>query len=112
MNSKSAQRRLWIGFLGGPVVWSLYFVLVYSHDEAACNLNVVAPSTVFPVATLFGVLSLGLIGASLYLSYLAWRLGEGQEQARFAGLAGLVMNGLFVLMTVAVWAITWVLPPC
>lgn len=111
-NSEKKQRRQWLGFLSGPAAWSVYFVVVYVLDEAACKLTLLAPTAVFPVATVLTVLTLGLLGYGVYLSYQAWQQGNGEGSGRFLGWTGLLMGGLFILMTLAIWIATWVLMPC
>lgn len=112
----AARRRQWLGFVGSPAVWTLYFVAVYVLNEAACKLTLLAATAVFPVATVLALLTLAAVGYAGWLAYQAWNQGEEQDEpggnGRFLGLTGLLLSGLFALMTVAVWVSAWVLRPC
>jgi len=114
----AARRRQWLGFVGSPAVWTLYFVAVYVLNEAACKLTLLGATAVLPVATVLALLTLAAVGYAGWLAYQAWREGDGAEaedgggNGRFLGLTGLLLSSLFALMTVAVWVAAWVLRPC
>lgn len=108
----TTRRRQWLGFMLSPVVWTTYFVLVYVLDEAACKLTLIGEEALLPLATLFGLLTLGVIGYAARLAYQAWRYGDEAGNGRFLGMSGLLLCGLFALMTAATWAAAWLLTPC
>lgn len=108
----SSRRQQWFGFMTSPLAWTLYFILVYVLSEAACGFGWFAPTAVFPLTSLFAILTLGLIGLAGWRALAAWRWGDGAGNGRFLGLSGLLLCGLFALMTIAVWVAVWVLLPC
>lgn len=112
LTAPTTRRQQWLGFITSPIVWTVYFVVVYVLDEAACALDLLSPTAVLPLTTLFALLTLGFIGLAAWLALRAWREGDGAGNGRFLGLSGLLLCGMFTLMTVAVWVAAWVLMPC
>ncbi|MBK8902568.1 MAG: hypothetical protein IPM53_15375 [Anaerolineaceae bacterium] len=112
LSGPTTRRQQWLGFVLSPVAWTVYFVVVYVLNEAACRLPLLPPAAFFPLATLFTVLTLGLIGLAAWWAWRALREGDGAGNGRFLGLSGLFMCGLFVVMTTAVWVAALVLLPC
>lgn len=108
----SSSRQQWFGFITGPTACSVYFILVYVLDEAACALKSVSPTAVLPLTTFLTAVTLGLIGLAGWQAWAAWRWGDDAGNGRFLGLSGLLLSGLFTLMTIATWVAAWVLMPC
>jgi hypothetical protein len=102
----------WLGFLLSPAAWGIYFVLLYVLDEAACKLDFLTPGIVLPLATVFGIITLGMIGFAARRAYRSAQGEEEGESGRFLGSVGLMLCGLFSLSTIAVWVSVLVLMPC
>lgn len=112
LSGPTTRRQQWLGFVLSPVVWTVYFVVMYVLNEAACRLPLLLPGAFFPLATVSTVLTLGLIGLAVWWAWRALREGDGAGNGRFLGLSGLLLGGLFVVMTTAVWVAALVLMPC
>ena len=108
----SSRRQQWFGFIISPLAWTLFFILVYVLSEAACGFGWFGPTAVLPLASLFAILTLGLICLAGWQAWAAWRWGDGAGNGRFLGITGLLLCGLFTLMTIVVWVAAWVLLPC
>jgi hypothetical protein len=134
--STPAQRRsLWFATLVGPVTWSVYFLAGYSLAEAACRLPLLTGSvwghsavTVALLALTAATLLLTLYAA--WLAYAHWRRLKGAQPAekppttggrpaglegdtdRFLAVSGILLNGLFALLTIANGLPPLLLPPC
>lgn len=106
---RSERRWLWLGLLGGPVIYSLHFLIVYFLVEAACRANLLR----FEVLGLNGIsfwVALLTLAAALATAYTAWaayrtwqRL-RGADKVRLEGtpallaLSGLWLSGGFTLL--------------
>lgn len=112
LNGPTTRRQQWLGFMLSPAAWTVYFVVIYVLNEAACRLPLLSPMAFFPLATLFTGVVLALIGLAGWWAWRAWREGDGAGNGRFLGITGLLLSGLFVVMTTAVWVAALVLPPC
>ena len=55
LSGPTTRRRQWLGFMLSPTAWTVYFVLVFVLNEAACRLPLLSPAAFFPLATLFTV---------------------------------------------------------
>ena len=99
------QRRAWIRWLAGPVVWTVYFMAVYLLVEAACELVVVTETAVFPITLVLTVITLALIAAA---GYQSWH----SDRDNFANKGSIFLNALFFFLTLAVIVSVWVLTPC
>lgn len=112
LNGPTTRRQQWLGFMLSPAAWTVYFVVIYVLNEAACRLPLLSPMAFFPLATLFTGVVLALIGLAGWWAWRAWREGDGAGNGRFLGLTGLLLCGLFAVMTTAVWVAALVLRPC
>lgn len=96
-------------FLAGPILWYLYFWVVYLAAEAGCNLNAGAVVT---------WLTIGLTGATVVsIAYYAARASRSRESDDDNASGALVTVGLmlgvfFVVATLFVGAPALVLQPC
>lgn len=104
---------LWFGLMGGPVVYSLYFLAVYFLAEAACMADLLRYRLLGLEAISFWVLLLTLVAAALtgygtWLAYHIWcetrnPVGQGAGQAQrsyqpFMAFIGLWLSGLFTVV--------------
>jgi hypothetical protein len=48
LNGPTTRRQQWLGFGLSPAVWTVYFVVVYVLNEAACGLPLLSPTAFFP----------------------------------------------------------------
>jgi hypothetical protein len=104
----------WMGFLGGPVVWSAAFFVSYALVPTICERGGLWILQAIPVVGF--LLTLGAGG-------LAWRnwtrlAGQGRdperrvERGRFMALVGMVLSVGFGLLVVAQLIPTFVIHPC
>nr|AGC71490.1 hypothetical protein [uncultured bacterium A1Q1_fos_1880] len=118
MTELSAQQQrlplwsLWFGLMGGPVVYTLYFLAVYFLGEAACLADLLRYRVLGLEAIAFWVLLLTVVAAAMigygaWLAYGNWqqtddRSGDdGASYAAFMAFVGLWLSGLFTVLTVA-----------
>jgi hypothetical protein len=105
---------LWLGVLGGPLVWVLDFQVAYWLVYRACHTN-----TMFPLYA-ETVLALLLAVAPIVL---AWRMlqrfpdadrtgGQPDDRARFMALTGIGLSVLFFIVVLASAVPRVVLTPC
>lgn len=130
--TRSSTRRQTLALLLSPVVWMTYFMLIYLLDEAACGLHLLTfqvwpgVMAVILIMLLLSLLTLGVIGYSGYLSWQVWRQAEAGREAAdsgpdqeatfisdiFVGTSGVMLSGLFALLTLVVMVGVVVLRPC
>lgn len=104
---------LWFGLVGGPIIYSVYFLAVYWLAEAACMADLLRYRLLGLEAISFWVLLLTLVAAALtgygtWLAHHIWRAtrnpveqGGGQEQRSyqpFMAFIGLWLSGLFTVV--------------
>lgn len=103
---------LWFGLMGGPVVYTLYFLAVYFLGEAACLADLLRYRVLGLEAIAFWVLLLTVVAAAIigygaWLAYGNWQqtdkrsADDGASYAAFMAFVGLWLSGLFTLLTVA-----------
>lgn len=103
---------LWFGLMGGPVVYTLYFLAVYFLGEAACIADLLRYRVLGLEAISFWVLLLTvaaavMIGYGAWLAYGNWQQTQartpdvGASYAAFMAFVGLWLSGLFTVLTVA-----------
>lgn len=119
-------RPLWFSVLVGPLVYSIYFLIGYMIAEAACkadllNFTVLGLDGLAVTELILTLLSVVIIGSGFVI---AWRTGQsrraqgggdqGSEESasRFLAFGGLVLNPLFILVTVATGGTLIFLQPC
>lgn len=122
-----AQWQYWFVLLAGPVGFSVLFLAVYLLNELSCNLDYlldeVAGLTISSVISLvLTAATLALIAYAGYLAYGIWQArrqqveGDGQadktDNRYFIGLFGVLISGLFVLLSLAIGAAVLWLRPC
>lgn len=100
-------------FLAGPVIWFVYFMVVYLFAEAGCSPGGlrVAPSVVtwFTVA----VTVIAAIATATLAFRAARSLGEGSGgDWKLMRWGGAILGGLFVLAILLVGAPALVFAPC
>ena len=99
---------LWFGFMGGPVIYSLYFLAVYFLGEAACMADLLRYRVLGLEAIAFWVVLLTLVAAAVtgygtWLAYHNWRqtrAGAGPDRSSyqpFMAFTGLWLSGLFTV---------------
>lgn len=103
---------LWFGLMGGPVVYTLYFLAVYFLGEAACLADLLRYRVLGLEAIAFWVLLLtvvtaAIIGYGAWLAYGNWQQAQahsaddGASYAAFMAFVGLWLSALFIGLTVA-----------
>lgn len=128
MEHPGENRLLWFGLLTGPIVWSVYFLVVYAIVEVACWAGLQGSDLEGLNALSFIVL--GLTFAALlitfYFGFLAYRTWQrmsrhtanyaGQSQAEqrsgFMAFAGVLLSGLFALTILLNGIPALILRPC
>lgn len=126
-SSTSQQLRpLWFSVLVGPLVYSIYFLVGYMTAEAACkadllNFTFLGMDGLAVTELILTLLSVVIIASGFVIAWRTWRPqslrahGEqaGEESAsRFLAFGGLVLNPLFILVTVATGGALIFLQPC
>jgi hypothetical protein len=124
------KRSPWAHFLGGPVIWSIHFLLSYIWVEFACRARLlVLDSTILGLTVLsLSVLALTLIAvlAALYVGWSAYRVWQriresqetneleawGVESRRFMAFSGMFLSALFSLVILLTGLPALVLGPC
>lgn len=110
------KRHLWLGLLGGPLVWATYFTIGYFFVEASCRAS--AGSTIIGlpgpavIVVALTIVSFILVLASGRLAYQQWRQPAGPEYGRFMAEAGLFTSGLFAFVILITGIPALVLAPC
>ena len=99
------QQQAWIRWLTGPIVWTVYFMVVYLLVEAACEMVVLGETAVLPLTLLVTFITGAIIAAAVYQ---AWRSADES----FANKSSVSLNILFLLLTLAVGVTVLVLKPC
>lgn len=103
-------RWAWL-FLAGPIIWYLYFWVVYLAAEAGCNANSGAVVTWVTV---------GLTGGTIFaIAFYTWRAkrirglwDRDNDDANALVKAGFLMGAFFVLATLFVGIPALILQPC
>lgn len=101
--------RLWPAFLAGPVIYAVYFLIVYTFGEFGCfagiqrftilGWNVIRLAIV--VTTVVAVLATVAAGLGTYRSYRHMRAEElrpEEDDPRFMLLVGTWLTGMFVVI--------------
>jgi hypothetical protein len=106
---------LWFGLLGPALAWFFHLALSYILVGYACDSGL--------VVLLHGA-SLLMIGVTLAAGWVSWknwnRLGRPTDEeieppegrSRFMAMSGLVMSGFFLLVILAQWIPTFIMPAC
>lgn len=118
----------WVSALAGPVLFAVYFTAVYMFGEFYCRIGLFdftigGMSSVALGTLLSTVVTLGLMTYAGFVSFRVWwRTGdkdlpewereEEADRARFLGLAGMVTNGIFFVVTIGVAVAAFALRPC
>ena len=98
--------------MGGPVVYTLYFLAVYFLGEAACLADLLRYRVLGLEAIAFWVLLLTvvtamIIGYGAWLAYGNWQqtqahsADDGASYPAFMAFVGVWLSGLFAVLTVA-----------
>ena len=107
---------LWAGILGGPIAWTVQFLVNYPVSSLSCVPQYRSEHPVVFIATTVGALATTMVCA--FLSWMAFqRTPEGSnleggkpwDRARFMALVGLLTSGLFVAVIVAMALPPWML---
>lgn len=99
------RQQAWRRWLTGPIVWTVYFMVLYGLVEAACEVVVFSDTAVLPLTLVLTFITGVVIAAA---GYQAWRT----EDESFANKSSISLNALFLLLTLAVGATVLVLQPC
>ena len=114
---RGARRWRWV--LAAPVLWFVYFMVVYLFAEAACHdgsarFDVAGVDGVATITVLSTVLAVGLtvpIVSSAARRVLAAD-ATGEREGRDLDLIALLLSGCFLLAIIAVGIPALVLQPC
>jgi hypothetical protein len=116
----------WLNLLAGPLVWALYFLVVYTLGEFGCRggwlqgrlLGLPAPAVAVSALTVAAL----VIGAlTTYRTYRQWATKHGEqdspwfeteERNRFMLLAGWMLGALFTYLILLTGIPALVLPQC
>ncbi len=108
------QRQLWLGVLGGPLIWGGHFMIVYALNGLACSfgwldwtvLGIPGVLLLTGAATALAVLLVGITTVKAWRTLQAIR-GSGQREAgtveqrtAFLGLLGVLLGTLFAVLMV------------
>lgn len=117
------SRTLWIGWLSGPVVYSIYFLIVYTLGEFGClagiqrfewfGLNVITLGTA--VFTAIAALITLVIGFRTFRRWRRIRSGNHEWQetsAGFMSFTGAIFNALFTGVTLLTGISAFVVELC
>jgi hypothetical protein len=117
------QRSLWIGWLSGPVVYSVYFMLGYLLGEFGCDAGLQRFSWrgVGLITAGTGVLTVLAAATTLTIgirTFRRWRVlrrkhAQGQDSpAGFLSFTGAWLNGLFTVLILLTGLPAWLLEIC
>jgi hypothetical protein len=105
----------WAGLLGGPMAWSLHFLLVYGLSEGLCASGGTA-ATLFGWPLLNGAVLLATLVAALatFACLLVSRrtIGAEPERTTYMRQIGLFSSALFLFVILFEGLIVLVVPPC
>jgi len=99
----------WFAVLAGPTAWSLQFIVSYNvTDTGACTpaaSHFLASGGFRPVVAVVSALAAAITAVGLVVSYRCWKRLRGQdptpgERASWLAVAGMMSNGLFLIMIV------------
>ena len=105
---------LWIGVLGGPLVWAADLLGAYWLVYHVCHTNSMVP------LYLETVLALALCVVPFVIAWRMWRQfpdahrkgGQADDRARFLAMAGMGLSVMFFIVLVAAAVPRLVLTPC
>jgi hypothetical protein len=120
---KSKIKR-WSVFLISPVVWTAYFMVVYTFNEIVCGLNIFRSvvwgrfTTADIIMLLLTVVPLLATGVGFYFGRQIWldskqhEQGISTERDYFIGRSAMLLSGLFAILTLGMTAVILVLNSC
>jgi hypothetical protein len=124
-NEQKMHLKRWIVLLISPVVWTLSFGIIYLLNEAVCGLHFWRRfvwdeiTAVIPVMLLILLLTLGVTIGNAWFGWKMWRKASlaaqdeaAAERDRFIGAAGMMMGGLFAVLTGGLTVVVLWLQPC
>lgn len=111
MSSVSATRTgqeisLWLGVLGGAVAWTAHLLVSYALVSVACANGL---EILIHVATV--VTALLTVAAGVVCGWIWWQAGLSRAR-HWMGIAGMLMNGLFLFAIVLEGLPSFLLNPC
>ncbi|MBA2451802.1 MAG: hypothetical protein H0V47_01420 [Chloroflexia bacterium] len=103
--------RLWFGYLGGAVVWSVFHLVSYLWASAFCGTSAEILLNLTTIVTALITL------AATIVCYRNWQKlksiePESSGTFRFLLLSGVFMNSLFLLTIVVSGIAVWILGTC
>ena len=127
-NTPVSSRRQCFRLLAVPIVWMTHFVFLYMVDEFVCKIDFFTTeyfglSVAAIMILLSTVATLAITGYAGWSSYRIWRSTNVEDQPewqrereesrlRFMGLSGVLISGMFFLLTVGLAVAVIVLSPC
>jgi hypothetical protein len=105
---------LWVGLLGGPVVWALDLQVAYWLVYHACHTNNMVPLYVETVLAMTLCVVPFVVALRMYRRFPeANRQGQhADDRARFMALTGMGLSVLFFVVLIAAAVPRLVLTPC
>jgi hypothetical protein len=105
----AADLKASVGVFAGPVAWTTQLLLAYPIAQLTCH----AGFAVQHPALLHTISAVALI-AVIAAGRMAWGVWKSSDppRARFTGLLGLLMCGVFALMVVATWLPPFIMRNC
>jgi hypothetical protein len=100
------QILLMVGMLAGPIAWSAHLLLIYALIPVACALGSAAPIHLTTLVTALLTVGGGVLAARSW-----WRAGDDRT-ARFMGLGGMLLGGLFLFAILMEGMPPLILGPC
>lgn len=107
--------RLWIGFLGPPLIWAVQFQTVYLTSEWACY------AMDFTWNHIASIVALVISVLASWVAYSEWRAagggtadesGDPATRRRFMAIVGMMSGALFTALIFATWLPTLTGVPC
>jgi hypothetical protein len=107
---------LWAGVLGGPLVWSIQFLISYPISSVSCLPDYRQNHLL--VLNVVTLASLAIVGLCALNSWRIFRSapagasiegGQPWDRARFMGLLGVMVSLLFIAAIIATGMPAWLL---
>jgi hypothetical protein len=94
---------LWLGVILPPLAWAADLTISYAFVKWSCGHQNAALLRSITLATVSVIAAAGAIG---------WSADRANERARTMAVMGLLMTGLFIVLTIAIGIPRWVFNVC
>ncbi len=117
LSNYSHRRRVSFGFFAGPIAWVLQLIIGYVLSTVACEVG-----SKLPVYILSALAVLVTLGAG-FAAWRSWRglrpdrptltdIDEEHASAEFLAIAGLIISGIFFVLTLLTGVASLFLTAC